>query len=148
LRRTFEQATEKDAGAIVALERKIGDLKTYGQPLGLEAALEEIRKNTFYLIKDGDIIVGTAAYRVRPDNSVYISHMAIDPGYRRLGLARAAMSFLLERNKGASRIDLVTHPENEIALRLYRSFGFQVEARKENYFGDGEPRLVLAKETL
>jgi len=41
------------------------------------------------------------------------------------------------------RIELVTHPDNP-ALKLYESLGFTVESRKENYWGDGEPRLVLA----
>ena len=55
------------------------------------------------------------------------------------------MRYILEKTKGARRIDLVTHPENENALRLYASLGFKVESRLENYFGDGEPRLALAK---
>lgn len=53
------------------------------------------------------------------------------------------MLFILEKCKGADRVDLVTHPENRSALELYSSLGFKVEARQENYFGDGEPRLVL-----
>jgi ribosomal-protein-alanine N-acetyltransferase len=54
------------------------------------------------------------------------------------------MLFILEKCKGSNRIDLVTHPENSSALELYSSLGFKVESRQENYFGDGEPRLVLA----
>lgn len=54
------------------------------------------------------------------------------------------MSFILEKCKGAYRIDLVTHPENKNALRLYASLGFKVESRSENFFGDGGPRLLLA----
>jgi len=54
------------------------------------------------------------------------------------------MSFILEQCKGTHRIDLVTHPENKNALRLYRSLGFKVESAKKIIFGDGEPRLVLA----
>jgi ribosomal-protein-alanine N-acetyltransferase len=41
-------------------------------------------------------------------------------------------------------VELVTHPENENAIRLYSFLGFRVERRLENYFGDGEPRAVLA----
>jgi ribosomal protein S18 acetylase RimI-like enzyme len=39
----------------------------------------------------------------------------------------------------------VTHPENAGALRLYMSLGFKVESRIEDCFGDGEPRLVMAR---
>jgi ribosomal-protein-alanine N-acetyltransferase len=73
------------------------------------------------------------------------SNLAIIPAYRRRGIGRAAVLFLLDKSNGAPRIDLVTHPENDGALRLYMSLGFRIESRKENYFGDGEPRLVLAR---
>jgi ribosomal-protein-alanine N-acetyltransferase len=53
------------------------------------------------------------------------------------------MTRFLEQCKEAPRVDLVTHPQNDIALKLYTSLGFKVESREENYFGDGEPRLVL-----
>jgi ribosomal protein S18 acetylase RimI-like enzyme len=29
------------------------------------------------------------------------------------------------------------------AMGLYQSFGFRVIERKENYYGDGEPRNIL-----
>ena len=142
----FEQATEADVEAFIALERIAGDPKTYGPILDIEAAREEIRSNTLYFITIGAVVVGTAAYRKGRDGSIYISNVAVDPAYRRRGIARKAMLFILDKNKGAHRFDLVTHPENEGALRLYMSLGFGVESRQENYFGDGEPRLVLAKD--
>ncbi len=140
----LELATVKDVDTLVAFERKVADPKIHGEPLDFEGALEEINKNTLYLIKMGEMLLGTAAYSLRPDKSIYVSNLAVDPTYRRRGIARAAMLLILEKCKGSHRIDLVTHPENKNALRLYRSLGFKVESRQENYFGDGEPRLVLA----
>jgi ribosomal protein S18 acetylase RimI-like enzyme len=141
----FQQAQSEDAHAFAALEKKSAS-RIYG-PIGMiEDARREISENTLFFIKKDEIVVGTAAYRVRPDNSVYISSVAIDPAYRRQGIARAAMIYILEKTKDAGRIDLVTHPENANALRLYASLGFRIESRRENYYGDGEPRLVLAKD--
>ncbi|MBV8176102.1 MAG: GNAT family N-acetyltransferase [Verrucomicrobia bacterium] len=140
----LERATVADVDTLVAFERKVADPRIYGPTLDAQGALQEISKNTFYFIKTGALVVGTAAYCLRPDKSVYISNVAVDPTYRRQGIARAAMSFILEKCKGAHRIDLVTHPENKNALQLYASLGFKVESRRENFFGDGEPRLVLA----
>jgi ribosomal protein S18 acetylase RimI-like enzyme len=140
----LEPATIKDVDTLVAFEQKVADPKIYGPTLDAPSAVQEITSNQFYLIKMGGVVVGTAAYRSRPDESVYISNVAIDPMFRRRGIARAALSFLLAKLKGTRRIDLVTHPENKNALHLYASFGFKVESRQENYFGDGEPRLVLA----
>ena len=142
----FLQATANESETFIALQERSTDLKLCGPVGGLEDALREITENILYLLRTHDGVVGSVAYRVRPDGSVYISSMVVDSEHRRRGFARAAMSYILELNKDAPRIDLVTHPENERALRLYLSLGFKIESRRENYFGDGEPRLVLAKE--
>jgi ribosomal protein S18 acetylase RimI-like enzyme len=141
----FLQATENDAERFVALQERSTDLKLYGPVGGLKEALREISDNVLYLVRIRDEIVGSVACRVRSDGSVYISNVVVAPDHRRRGIARAAMLFVLEQHKNARRVDLVTHPENEPALRLYRSLGLAVEARRENHFGDGEPRLVLAR---
>jgi ribosomal protein S18 acetylase RimI-like enzyme len=140
----FKPATVYDVETLVAFERNVADPRIYGPTLDIQGARQEITKNTFYFIKKGDVVLGTVAYRAASDHSVYVSNVAVDPKYRRQGIARAAMSFILEKCKGATRIDLVTHPENESANQLYISLGFKVESRQGNYFGDGEPRLVLS----
>ena len=104
----FQQALPEDVHTFAALERKSAS-RIYG-PIGtIDDALREIGENTLHLIKRDEIVVGTAAYRVRPDGSVYISCVAVDPAYRRQGIARAAMTYILEKTNGASRIDLVCH---------------------------------------
>ena len=142
---TFERATAKDIDTFLALESKAADLKTWGPLSNADGAAREIRENTLYLIKSNATVVGIAAYRVREKGSIYISNVAVDPAFRRLGIARLVMEHILGINKNARRIELVTHPENEHALRLYVSLGFAIESLRENYFGDGEPRLVLAR---
>ena len=144
IRLTLVSATVKDASALVAFEHRVTDPKIYGPPLDAPGALRELSQNRFYFIWIDDTLVGTAAYRLRPDNTVYISNVAVDPAYRHRGIARSAVSFILEKCREARRIDLVTHPENKNALQFYKSLGFNVESREENYFGDGEPRLILA----
>ena len=47
--------------------------------------------------------------------------------------------------KEIEKIELVTHPQNTAALKLYSKYGFIVTGQKENYYGDGEPRLILTK---
>jgi ribosomal protein S18 acetylase RimI-like enzyme len=142
---TFERATRADADIVVSVEANIGEAKTYGQPLELEAVVEEIANNAFYIIKDGDAVVGTCAHRVRSDRSAYLSNIAVLPAFRGRGMGRAAVTFLLAECHEAETIDLVTHPENAVALKLYGSLGFKVLSRKEDFFGDGEPRLVLER---
>lgn len=140
----FVHATASDAERFIALQQRSTDRKLWGPSGDREDALREIAENTLLLLKSGDEIVGCIAYRVRLDRSVYISNVIVAPSFRGRGIGRSALSFVLELNRGAPRIDLVTHPENASALRLYQSLGFAVESYEENYFGDGEPRLVLA----
>jgi ribosomal-protein-alanine N-acetyltransferase len=145
LQLAFERAGPGDVEAFTALEGKSAG-RLYG-PLGtIEDALTEIEDNILYFICQDGMIVGTIAYRMRPDGSVHISSLNVDPAHRHRGIARAAMVHVLAEAKGACRIDLVAHPENEPALQLYLSLGFKIESRRENFFGDGEPRLVLARE--
>ena len=48
---------------------------------------------------------------------------------------------------GNKKIVLTVHPQNNAALRIYLKLGFVIISWKDNYFGDGEPRLYLEKES-
>ena len=142
---SFVQATARDVESFIALQEQSTDRKLWGAVDDIEKGLREIAENTLLLLRADDETVGSVAYRIRPDGSVYISNVIVAPSARGRGYARSALSFILEVNKDAPRVDLVTHPENERALRVYQSLGFAIECCKDNYFGDGEPRLVLAR---
>ena len=142
---SFVKATARDVQSFIALQKQSTDRKLWGPIDGPEKALREITENTLLLLRSGGETVGSVAYRVRTDRSVYISNVIVVPSARGRGFARSALSFVLETNKGAPRVDLVTHPGNEPALRLYQSLGFAIESHKDDYFGDGEPRLILAR---
>lgn len=139
----FEQVTESQADTLVAFEQTIAVPRLYSNPVDLVGAIKELKDNTYYFIKRNGELVGTAAYCKREDGSCYISNMAVGPAHRGQGIARAALEFLLDKCGNAWRIDLVTHPENFRSIPLYESFGFVIESRIEDYYGDGEPRVVM-----
>ncbi len=142
---TFVRAKPADAGRLVAHEQRVRDPKLYGPPLGHDACVREIADNALYFVEVDGALAATAAWRRRADGSAYLCNIAVDPDFRRRGIARAATLFLLAEAKGCARIELLTHPDNAAAIALYRSFGFETEGRKENYFGDGEPRVVMLR---
>ena len=142
---TFERATIENAAALLDLEQRVTVPKIYEPRVEIEDAIKEIQSNTFYFIKHRDRIIGSASFRLQDDGSAYIGNMAVDPIYRRQGVARAAMNFLVAQLGHAVRLELVTHPDNDHALRLYVSLGFKTEAEIGNYFGDGEPRVKLVR---
>jgi [ribosomal protein S18]-alanine N-acetyltransferase len=142
---TYKRATIEDAAALLDLEQRVAVPKIYEPRVRIEDAIKEIQANTFYFIVHRDRVIGSASFRLQDDGSAYIGNMAVDPIYRRQGVARATMNFLVGRLGDAVRLELVTHPENGRALRLYGSLGFKVEAEIANAFGDGEPRVKLVR---
>jgi len=144
---SLKRATVEDIGSILEVEKSVIGTKIYSGLAGRDDAVKEITENVFYLIiKDGKV-VGDIAYEIKDEEHTYISGLAVAKEFQRQGIARKAMQILLEKLKDKRLIYLVTHPENEKAISLYRSFGFkQIGEQMENYFGDGEPRIKMVLE--
>jgi ribosomal protein S18 acetylase RimI-like enzyme len=141
----LKRADATDVDRIVAFEAAVMSRKLYGKPLDRNAARSEIKTNAYYLhLRDGRVIA-TGAFRRREDASAYLSNIAVHPEVRRQGLARAMMKRLLAFCDDAPSIDLAVHPDNRPALLLYASLGFAPTRLQEDFFGDGEPRLIMVR---
>lgn len=138
------RATDKDIQKLLEIEKTTAGLKIYSGYFNEKEIEEWIDNDIVYLIKNDGVIVGSISYEVKDKNHAYISGLVIKPEFQKQGLARQAMELLLEELKKFKKLSLAVHPDNH-AVRLYESLGFVVETRKENYFGDGEPRLVMIK---
>ena len=143
---TYKRATEEDVDAYIQTEKTVEGQIVYYPLVKKDEALEEIRKGTVYLITKDEVLVGNISYQIKEDGTVYISGLAVDPKYQRQGIAREALNKVLKENENAHRVELVTHPHNTPAIILYLSLGFLIEKWFDNYFGDGEPRILLARE--
>jgi ribosomal protein S18 acetylase RimI-like enzyme len=141
----LKRADAIDSDGIVSFEAEVMDRRLYGKPLDHAAALAEVQANQYFLDVRHERIVATGAWRRRDDGTVYLSNIAVHPEQRRQGLARAMMLHLLSYCSHAASIDLAVHPDNEAARALYASLGFNVSKRVENFFGDGEPRLIMVR---
>jgi [ribosomal protein S18]-alanine N-acetyltransferase len=141
----LRRADARDVDRVTAFELIVEDRKLFGPPLDAAAVLIEIETNAYFVeMQDGQIIA-TGAYRVRPDDTAYLSNIAVHPAHRRSGHARALMQHLLASCRSAPTVDLAVHPDNLAALALYRSFGFAPTRRQDDVFGDGEPRLIMVR---
>ncbi len=71
--------------------------------------------------------VGTVALRKVDEDSYEFTKMAVDPAYRRRGIAEelTRASFLHAAILGAKEIILYSNTKNEAAIRLYERIGFQ-----------------------
>lgn len=143
---TFKKATQEDVEDFLVLESTAIKNKTYSGILDKDEALQEFAENEVYLIYKDNKIVGSTEFQIKSPEHAYLAGLVIHPDFQGQGIGREAALFRLEKLKDVKRIDLVTHPENFKIIDLYKSLGFSVEKRIENYFGDGEPRLMLVLE--
>lgn len=77
---------------------------------------------------------------------IHITNIAVDPDWRRRGIARALIRDMLEgaRHRGITQVFLEVRPNNVEALGLYERFGFRVIGRRKGYYVDtGEDALVM-----
>lgn len=69
----------------------------------------------------------------------YVAMLAVDKGFRRLGIGRTLMTFAISaiQNNGAVDVSLDTEVTNSAAQALYKSLGFQVVATRPQLYSDG-----------
>lgn len=141
---TLERATLENQKEIAEIE-KGANSETYHARLGDDEIKEFIENDIIFLIKNDDDCIGLVSYEKISEDKVHIDGLVIKEEFRGKGFSKKAMTLLLEKLAQYSRIELVTHPHNNKAICLYLSMGFFIESWLDNYFGDGEPRLMLVK---
>ena len=91
--------------------------------------------------------VGYAAFR-HAVGEAELLRLAVLPGERRRGIARALVSEGLERlvREGVQVCFLEVRLNNEPAVKLYERLGFARIGRRRGYYRDGSDALVFALE--
>jgi ribosomal protein S18 acetylase RimI-like enzyme len=145
LKLSLARATENDIKKLIAIEETVKGNRVYSPMLTEEEWKEEMKSHEIYLIKQQRKVVGNLSYERKSPNHVYISGIVVLPEFQGKGIAREVLTNLLYELRDVSRVDLVTHPQNA-ALHLYKSLGFVEESLHENFYGDGEPRVILVFE--
>lgn len=141
----LRKATPVDISVLLAIEESVAGSNLYSPLLQEGEWLTELQQSTVYIIEKDNVVVGNVSYEKKKGSHIYISGLVIHKKFQGHGIARATLLKVLDEIRDVKRVDLVTHPDNKVALRLYQSLGFVVESRRENYFGDGEPRIFLAR---
>ncbi|HZZ98701.1 MAG TPA: N-acetyltransferase [Candidatus Saccharimonadia bacterium] len=75
---------------------------------------------------------------------VELQSIVVVPQFQGKGVGKELLSKLIETVDG-KEIRLVTHPHNTGAIIFYLKSGFRIVGWGDNYYGDGEPRLKLAR---
>lgn len=140
---SYRKATTEDVEILIAIARSALGRNTYSPIITEDEWTKELNKVSVFVIELDQKLVGLISYEMKSNHHAYISDLIILPSFQGKGLAKMAMEHTLQQLENTSRVDLVVHPDNNPAINLYKSFGFVEESRKENYFGDGQPRLVM-----
>lgn len=101
--------------------------------LALAYAHKEMRPRGIYADEE---MVGFIMYAMDPDDGLYyINRFMIDESYQGKGYGRRALKMLTDqlRAEGVKSVDILHKPDNEQAIRLYRSLGFE---QTEEMVGD------------
>ncbi|MFW9909583.1 MAG: GNAT family N-acetyltransferase [Candidatus Thorarchaeota archaeon] len=89
-------------------------------------------EDTTFLALQGEVVVGIVVISV--EQGVLMS-IAVKPEFRKRGIARKLLKFALIRLKelGWGRVYLRVHAKNMPAIKLYESFGFELESESMSY---------------
>lgn len=96
-----------------------------------------------YILYDKHEPIGFFAFK-KENEGIEVKAVVVTPEKQGKGHGKTMMKKLLELTEGHD-LHLVTHPKNVGAIAYYQKFGFEMYGRKENYYGDGEPRLLLKR---
>ncbi|MBR2159726.1 MAG: ribosomal protein S18-alanine N-acetyltransferase [Clostridia bacterium] len=135
----------------VNLAQNLADLETaiFKDPWTKNAIIDSIKSPLFHgevlLDEKGDIIAYYGFYSIIPET--HIANLAVREDKRGLGLGNVILERLLSQAimLGNSEFTLEVRPSNEKAIALYKKYGFKVEGRRRNYYGDGEDALIMWK---
>ncbi len=98
------------------------------QMFGLHPNEERDPALHFFVVREGDNVVGCGALRVLDKNTGELKRMYVRAAYRRRGISRKLVNHLEQtaRGLGISYMRLETGPEQVEALALYESAGYSL----------------------
>jgi len=111
-----------------------------------EELLGFFKDSILYIVYSNDAPAAYFAIEKGGKGEAEIMTVAVIPDYQRQGIGKMIMKKLFNLLKDYKLIKIVTHPYNVGAIILYLKSGFKIYGWKDNYFGDGQPRLLLRKE--
>ena len=142
--RLRDPAAETDIDAVVALEAA-----SFTNPWTRDSLVWELGNSDVtrvYLLRDdaGQVAAFCTCWVIFDE--LHINNLAVDPAWRRRGVASELLRFVLEEaaGEGATRATLEVRRSNEAARQLYERFGFSFAGVRTAYYREPvEDALVL-----
>jgi ribosomal-protein-alanine N-acetyltransferase len=134
------------------------DQTSFSLPWPKSAFLFELKENPLSMLwvaemlqSDGSkIIVGMIVIWLILDE-VHIATIAVEPTYRRQGIALELLAIALEHaiQKGMTQATLEVRAGNHAAQGVYNRFGFKIVGQRPHYYQDnGEDAIIMTASNL
>jgi len=142
---TIRTVRKEEISAVYEIER-LSFKNPY--PRSFLESLLILANDLFIIAEISDNIVGYAVALLRGDELGHIVSIAVHPDFRGQGIGSTLLRELLKRlrEKGAHFARLEVRISNQVAIKLYRKFGFREVYVIPNYYPDGEACYVMVKE--
>lgn len=137
---------ESDLPRVMKIERK-----SFADPWSLNSFRRELNDNPYALYLsaylDEKLIAYIGGWLVTDE--LHITNLAVDPAYRRQGVAGKLLAELIDlaKKQGIVRATLEVRASNTSAIKLYEKNGFSsVGCRPRYYRNNNEDALIMWKE--
>lgn len=132
MKKNIRKWSEKDIIQIADIEKQCIKL-----PWTVNMLLTEYKNDFFncYVYEKDNIICGYLNYHIVCDE-YHIANIAVKSVYRKQGIANNLFDYVINKakNEGIKGITLEVGEKNLPAISLYTKKGFNVEAKRKNYY--------------
>ncbi|MEM0227552.1 MAG: ribosomal protein S18-alanine N-acetyltransferase [Ignisphaera sp.] len=142
----IRRALQSDLTTVFELEKKCFN-DPY--PMELLVMLQSLYPELFLVAEYDSRIVGYVSGLVRRDGFGHIVSLCVDPEYRRRGIGKQLMNRIEELMKKLFNVCLYrleVRVSNSIAILLYESIGYRIQARIPRYYSNGEDAYLMIKD--
>ena len=96
----------------------------------------------YFVYKQNNEIVGFAGISIILDTAD-ITNIVVKKDFRNKGIGNALLNYLIEfcKSKNLSKINLEVSSNNNIAINLYKKFGFKQVGNRKNYYQNSDGLL-------
>uniref|UniRef100_A0A7J3QEB0 Ribosomal-protein-alanine N-acetyltransferase n=1 Tax=Ignisphaera aggregans TaxID=334771 RepID=A0A7J3QEB0_9CREN len=142
----IRKALQNDLQIVFELEKKCFN-DPY--PIELLTMLYSLYPELFLVAEYNNKIVGYVSGLIRTDGFGHIVSLCVDPEHRRKGIGKQLMLKIEESMKKLFNVCLYrleVRVSNSIAILLYESIGYRIQARIPKYYSNGEDAYLMIKD--